>query len=103
MDRKYFNFCLIICFCMINLAMAKSLAYAQDFSATALPEEEGQEAEEDDGEMMMKEEVQQILAQEGIPTYSTTDVIGGDSKYTLGPEDVIQIDVSRHPEVSGDF
>lgn len=56
-----------------------------------------------DDEDISNENLHQILINQGIPlTPGNLDLVGS-SNYTLGPTDVIEISVMRHPEVSGQF
>lgn len=55
-----------------------------------------------------QEEIEQILIDEGIPInpgvdLNVADQLESNSTYTLGANDIIEISVLRHPEVSGQF
>lgn len=49
------------------------------------------------------EMVAQILAEQGIPLTGNFAAVEEAGRYTLGVNDVIQISVSRHPEVSAEY
>lgn len=79
------------------LLMSGRAAYAQNF---ARPET----AEDEFDDMFLEANLDNLVMSQGVPLYSGTDFIPGtESKYTLGPEDIIRIEVLRHPEVSGEF
>lgn len=67
----------------------------------------GQEAEasvpEEEVKTLEKPAVVEMSVQDSLPVMGTVGVTSSDEpvKYTLGPEDVITIDVRRHPEFSG--
>ncbi|MCA9401884.1 MAG: polysaccharide export protein, partial [Candidatus Omnitrophica bacterium] len=76
---------------------------AQNF-ANLVPEEDPQVEEELEE---IDEEIEAILSNEGI-SYDIGDPSGsvvddGPSNYTLGVNDVIEINVMRHPEVTGQY
>jgi len=54
--------------------------------------------------LLTEEEIQKLLADEGITIAGDPSLIEeGFSRYTLGIDDVIEISVARHPEVSGGY
>ena len=70
-------------------------AEAQNF-ANLVPEEKEEE--------LSPLNVEEILENEGVPLLPQADLNSeSSSKYTLGIEDVIQVSVLRHPEVSGQY
>ncbi len=85
------------------LSMFIQASYAQNFSNFA-PVETKQ-----DQNFLSDEEIGKILMDEGIPLTPNQNIVnigansGTESKYTLGNDDVIEISVLRHPEVSGKF
>jgi protein involved in polysaccharide export with SLBB domain len=83
----------------IAVFVMASTGYAQSLGTFA----SGQ-AQYEEEEILTTEDIQQILAQEGIPIGGSAQInIENASKYTLGVDDVIDIGVLRHPEVSGQY
>ena len=83
-------------------------AFAQNFSKNKpTQDQDKQTAQSPNAEKteLSDEDIKQILINEGIPLASTDPGTGSDapSKYTLGINDVIEIVVARHPEVSGQY
>jgi polysaccharide export outer membrane protein len=97
MSRMYSKICgLSLALTLMFLLMGAS--EAQNFATFVPVEGEKTQAQE----YLADEDIEQILVNEGIPL--TTDFSPqSESKYTLGPADVIEISVMRHPEVSGQF
>jgi len=54
---------------------------------------------------MSDQEIARLLTEEGIPLAANVNLefMNSNSKYTLGVDDVIDVDVMRHPEVSGSY
>lgn len=69
--------------------------------------EEEELVQQEDGseeDFLTQQQIEQILSDEGLNYDINAEYsAGNESSYTLGPNDVIKIDVSRHPEVSGEF
>lgn len=105
-DMKILFSCM---FGILSAFMADSLSYAQNFTGAAGQMEVEQQAQESEynDDFLMEDELQQILSHQGssVPAVNSVGTVGdfSESTYTLGPEDVIKIDVSRHPEVSGEY
>ena len=76
------------------LIMASMIGFADDSHLIAQQENQ---------EELSDAQVEQILVNQGIPL--TRDLLdaANSSKYTLGETDIINIEVMRHSEVSGDF
>lgn len=83
-------------FFLISLTMGH-VAFAQNFAKEV-------ETTEELDDFFVEANLEGLVVSQGVPLYSGTDFIPGtESKYTLGPEDTIRVDVLRHPEVSGEF
>ncbi|NCU32583.1 MAG: hypothetical protein EOM23_06560, partial [Candidatus Moranbacteria bacterium] len=83
-------------FCLMA-GFSQQRVFAQNFADSS-------QEEETDADFFVESNLEDLVMSQGVPLYSGTDVMPGtESKYTLGPEDVIRIEVLRHPEVSGEF
>lgn len=92
-----------------------TLAWAQNFASTAKKQEStapaAQTAEPAKAEANVNEEpltlesIQAMVNQlpEGKPSTKPADSGFDPLKYTLGPEDIVEISVMRHPEFSGSY
>lgn len=88
----------IFCVCLaIGFSFISGEANAQNF-ATMVPTDTESELMNDEPN------IEQILQQQGIPLLPNMEMpFETSSTYTLGPLDVIEINVMRHPEVTGNY
>ncbi len=99
----------IILPCALAIIIYSQTAEAQNFvnlvPEQTLQKETSTQKTTSKEEDISDEAIGKILKEAGIPTSQPTqnNQNNGESKYTLGPLDVIQITVMRHPEVSGKF
>ncbi len=97
-DMKIFKgFKLLSVFVLAGfLVLGVRQGYAQNFGDVPYEKEEI--------EMISEDDINDILASQGVPLVSASYFDGGnESTYTLGITDVVDITVSRHAEVSGRY
>lgn len=80
------------------------LAAAQNFAGRVMAEEKvSQEALQDKPETDLSQQIPEDNLPPEVISFVTELHTEGSSTYTLGPTDVVEITVQRHPEVSGQF
>jgi len=87
----------LICMCLFALVLTSHFAHAQG-QAGFIPAEEESQPEK----VLTDDVIEKILTYEGIPL-TPTSIEDNASRYTLGINDVIDVSVQRHPEVSGQY
>ncbi len=102
MLNKYFRVCLTVA---CGLVLFAGNVYSQNFSKDVNPIiKEEAASEEELAPQLSEEDINKMLMEEGLSGESSTS--GEElaaSQYTLGANDVIEVTVLRHPEVSGQY
>ena len=109
MRKSVLRICLLIIYSILftilfngGLAFADKLSTSNLVPAQADPSQPQVKTQPSEEELIQKD-IQNIIAQQNITTVGTNPKQEGSSKYTLGENDVIEVDVMRHPEVSGQY
>ena len=103
-----FIFILVICLLSSNVKAQNAVTLVEEKQEAVKSESPAMDIKnasqtQDDDEDISQANLEQILINQGIPLTPGNMDIMGNSNYTLGANDVIEIAVMRHPEVSGQF
>lgn len=98
MNNKTIEVYRVLIICLLLMLLASHKSWGQN-SAQLVPETEESQ------DLLYEKNIQQMLISEGVPLIQPSESQEGVnlSTYTLGPNDVIEIGVLRHPEVSGQY
>ena len=98
------SFKFVIALFAVLLMWPAPIATAQNFAKTAGQNNLSSDPQSEiaEADLLHDDEIENILKDAGIPL-TAQKLEENTSKYTLGVNDVIEVEISRHPEVSGQY